>query len=102
MKPASPQKAFEQRNKRHMFKKNLKESNVWFQSQAFVIRHEFVQWIVDMDIDIDMDTNRGLVMPIKDQIKTFLQLLGMLKLIVAEQEQYLLDDGTNKAVITFL
>lgn len=85
----------------YMFKKYLKESNLWFEPTAFVINHEFVQTIVDMENEIVMDTYRGIVMPIEDQIRSFLQLPGMLKLMLNEQGRYFVDNCTNKPIAHF-
>lgn len=84
----------------YMFKKTLKESNVWFQPKKFIIKNESVQSIENLDNDIDMDVYHGIVMPIEEQIKTFLQLPGMLKAILKNQDQYLLD-GTDAPISHF-
>lgn len=84
----------------YMFKKSLTESKVWFQPKKFVIRNEFVQSIVDMDNDIDMNIYQGIVMPIEDQITTFLQLPGMLRTMMSNQEFYL-TMGEDKPISHF-
>lgn len=72
----------------YMFKKHLQDSEVYFQPQKFVIQHTFVHYMGDMDNEFNMDTYHGIVMPIEDQIRTFLQLPGMLEAILENQEQY--------------
>lgn len=72
----------------HMIKKHLKEKNVLFQPKKYVITNQVVHYIGDMNNELDEETYHGIVMPIEDQIKSFLELPGMLNAIVNNQNIY--------------
>lgn len=72
----------------YMLTKHLEETKVLFHPKKFVINNRTVHYFDDMSNEVDVETYHGIIMPIDDQIKAFLQLPGILKAIITNQNKY--------------
>lgn len=85
----------------YMIKKHLEDRNLLFKPQTFTIENECIVQLNDLDAGIDTITYQGIVMPIQEQIKTFLELSGILEAIFESQEQYSLREVDNQTISHF-
>lgn len=71
----------------YMFKRHLKDHKVLFESKKFVMHNQVVHYIGDMNNEVELEKYQAVIMPIDEQIRAFLQLPGMLKAIIENQNK---------------
>lgn len=78
----------------YMTKKTLKEKGLWCQPRKFSIENDLVQYYDDHDeATIFSQSYQGVVMDIDMQIAKFLELPGMLKAIVENQNKFSMNNS---------